>query len=321
MSDLQFLVEITSKQQVAEDIFEFEFRSVEGVELPVPSPGSHLDVCVSPELTRQYSLTNGPDETGFYKIAVLREAEGRGGSRQLCDNYQQGDQIRVGAPRNLFPLEPAEELLFVAGGIGITPIYSMIKQSVKENNSFKFYYLTRQQSRAAYVAELDKLCGKDMYVHADAEADQRFDLDAMLASPNAGKHLYVCGPEGLIRAIEEKAAAAGWLAGNIHYELFSRSDSLVHDSDQSFELRISDTDQVITVGADETALEALQRCGLEVPFSCEQGVCGSCLMSVEEGLPDHRDMFLTDAEREANNSFTPCCSRANTPSLTVKLPA
>ncbi|WP_051299360.1 flavin reductase family protein [Marinobacterium litorale] len=189
----------------------------------------------------------------------------------------------------------------------------------QQGASFELHYLCRSSGRAAFFDEMSTAFPSQVRLYTDDQPPQ-FDAVTAFSGATADTGLYICGPQGLIEALENQALELGWAHEQIHYELFNRSDSLTHESDNRFEIALIDTDTVIHVEADETALEALMRSGFEVPCSCEQGVCGSCLLEVVDGLPDHRDMFLTEQEREENSRFTPCCSRSLSPRLTVRLP-
>lgn len=316
MSNTRIKVQIVEKSEVAEGIYQFTFVPESGTVLPAFNAGAHIDVVLDDRTVRQYSLINGPDQSSGYQIAVLRDTGGRGGSVKLCDEFDRGDRLEISEPRNLFPLQSAEHYILIAGGIGVTPIYAMAKQLAAQGASFEFHYLCRSREKAAFRSELQERFFDRFRLHLD-DGEQRFDADRVLSMPSAETRLFICGPAGLIGFIEERALSLGWAKERIHYELFNRSETSQIEESAAFEIVVSGSGEVISVGAEETALEALLRNGFDVLCSCEQGVCGSCVLEVVEGEPDHRDMFLTDEERAQNRVFTPCCSRSLSPRLTL----
>jgi vanillate O-demethylase ferredoxin subunit len=314
-------VRVQSRTVEAQDIVSFELVSADGKPLPAFSAGSHIDVPAAPGITRQYSLCNAPGEPDRYQIAVLREPASRGGSAGMHERLKVGDVIEISAPRNHFPLaHEATKSLLLAGGIGVTPILCMAERLSAVGADFEMHYCTRSRERMAFAGRIGRSSfANHVRLHFDdGPQEQKLDLPALLATPQTGTHLYVCGPKGFMDAVLGTARERGWPAAQLHCEYFSAE--VPHSiSDQSFEVQIASTGQIIIVPKDKTVVQALTEAGVEVQTSCEQGVCGTCLTRVLEGVPDHKDMYLTPEEQAANDQFTPCCSRAKSARLVLDL--
>lgn len=304
----------------AEDICSFELVCADGALLPAFTAGAHIDVHMGASLIRQYSLCNDPSEQHRYCIAVLREQQSRGGSLAMHEMIQEGQILTIGSPRNHFPLVPAKHNLLIAGGIGITPILAMVKKLHGEGSTFEMHYCGRSALRMAFIHELTKSSFKDaVHVHVDdGKGYDQFDANAVLSAPQPETHLYVCGPGGFMNHVLETAKAFGWPDSQLHREYFAASPADTSD-DGSFEVKLAKSGQCIEVPAKKTVLEVLLEQGLDIPYSCESGVCGTCLTGVIEGAPDHRDSFLTDAERQVGDQFLPCCSRSKSPVLVLDI--
>ncbi|KWI60341.1 PDR/VanB family oxidoreductase [Burkholderia cenocepacia] len=321
MNDASLTVKVARKWQEARDICGFEFVSDDGSPLPGFTAGAHIDVHLPGGLVRQYSLCNHPAQADRYQIAVLRDAEGRGGSRAIHDAVRQGDTVRISAPRNHFPLATrAAHHLLLAGGIGVTPILSMAERLSSSGEPFAMHYCARSTERMAFVERIAASAFRDrVRLHVDdGEPAQRFDLAAVLAAAPAGTHLYVCGPRGFMDAVLNEARARNWAEERLHYEFFS---GVVETSaaDRPFQVRIASSGRVIDVPAECTVVAALAANGVDVLTSCEQGVCGTCLTRVLDGEPEHRDSYLTDDEKAAGDQFLPCCSRSRSAMLVLDL--
>ncbi|AJE98442.1 PDR/VanB family oxidoreductase [Pandoraea apista] len=312
-------VRLANKRDVATDICEFELVSVDGSALPAFTAGAHIDVHVADGLVRQYSLCNAPGETHRYCLGVLRDPASRGGSEGM-HALTVGTTLEISAPRNHFPLdEQAQHSILLAGGIGVTPILCMAEALSARNASFEVHYCTREPARTAFRERFarDDLAAKTrLYFDSDGE---RADLDAILAQPSGSKHLYVCGPAGFIEAVLARAEAAQWPEGNVHREYFAAPAQADTGGDTPFQVKLHSSGRVIDVKAGETIVAALAAQGVEVQMSCEQGVCGTCLTRVIDGTPDHRDVYLTDDERAANDQILPCCSRSKSAVLVLDL--
>ena len=317
----QLHVRVAHKWTEAQDICAFELVNADGGALPAFSAGSHIDVHLPNGLTRQYSLCNDPTEMHRYQLGVLRDAASRGGSNAMHELVQAGDVLPISGPKNHFPLaHEAGRSLLLAGGIGVTPILCMAERLAITGANFEMHYCTRSRERTAFA---ERIAASAFAQHVqfhfdDGEAAQKLDIAALLATPVAGTHLYVCGPKGFMDAVLGTARARGWPEPQIHYEFFA-ADPVQHDADASFEVRLASSGRIVVVPKDRTVVQALAEAGVEVATSCEQGVCGTCLTRVLEGVPDHRDLYLTPEEQAANDQFTPCCSRAKTPRLVLDL--
>jgi len=313
---------VSLRQTVADGISLFELRAPDGAPLPAFTAGAHIDVALPNGAIRQYSLCNDPAERGSYALGILLEPEGRGGSRCAHESLVVGSHVRVGRPRNLFALVPARHSILLAGGIGITPMLAMAAQLTREDRSFELHYCGRSASRMAFRDRMaaSAYSGR-VHLHADDGApEQRFDAASMLPAPDAGTHAYVCGPRGFMDHVIATLVAKGWAEENVHFECFSAPLNDAATAGE-FEVQVGAGGPVIPVPADQSVAEALTRAGIEIPLSCEQGICGTCAIRVLDGEPDHRDMFFTEAEKAANDRFTPCCSRSHSPRLVIAVEA
>lgn len=311
---------LASKAPVATDICVFELASADASPLPAFTAGAHVDVHLD-GFVRQYSLCNSPSDGGVYRLGVLRDPASRGGSTAM-HALAPGACFEISTPKNHFPLdESAAHTILLAGGIGITPLIAMAERLREAGRSFELHYGAREPERMAFR---DRLAEPGLAEHTrcyfDSNGpDARMDLARVLARPAAGTHVYVCGPVGFIDAALGTAASAGWPEQNVHREYFGQAPQLAGLADGAFQVTLASCQRVIDVPAGTTIVEALRAGGVEVPVSCEQGVCGTCLTRVLAGEPDHRDLYLTDEERAANDQLLPCCSRARTPMLLLDL--
>jgi vanillate O-demethylase ferredoxin subunit len=316
-------VRVARKTQEATDICSLELVSTDGSALPGFSAGSHVDVHLPGGVVRQYSLCNDPAETHRYLIAVLRDPGSRGGSVAVHDAVKEGDELEISEPKNHFALaHEAQRSLLLAGGIGVTPILCMAERLAVTGADFEMHYATRSRDRMAFIERIQgsAFAGKVQFHFDDGAPEQRLDLQALLAQPQAGTHLYVCGPKGFMDAVLGAARAAGWGEAQLHWEFFSAgADTAPRTGDEAFEVQLASSGRVVVVPPDKTVVQALAEAGVEVLVSCEQGVCGTCLTRVLQGTPDHRDVYLTPEEQEANDQFTPCCSRAKSARLVLDL--
>lgn len=315
-------VTVTCKADVADGICSFDLVAADGTALPAFSAGAHIDVTLPGGLMRQYSLCNAPGETHGYQIAVLRDNASRGGSAAMHEAVHEGQALTISAPRNHFPLVPgATKSLLLAGGIGITPLLSMAERLAHDGATFELHYAARSRTKAAFV---ERLVGApyaaNVTLHfSDEGAEQRLDLPVLLATPQPGTHLYVCGPQRFMDAVLAEARAQGWPEAQLHWERFSNDAAGPRDSDEAFEVELATSGRVVVVPRGETIVQALAAAGVYVMTSCEQGVCGTCLTRVVSGTPDHRDAYLTPEEQAANDQLLLCCSRAKTARLVLEL--
>jgi vanillate O-demethylase ferredoxin subunit len=312
---------VTARNNQAEDICSFELARADGAPLPAFTAGAHIDVHLPGGLIRQYSLCNPPWETHSYLIGVLKDPASRGGSQAMHEQIQVGQRLSISEPRNLFPLsENAQHSLLFAGGIGITPILCMAERLHQLGAEFELHYCARSADRAAFVERLQAApFAERVQLHFDdGPAAQRLDAAALLANPDPGTHLYVCGPGGFMEHVLDTAKTQDWDDQRAHREYFAAAP-VSHDNDGSFAVQINSSGQIIQVPADQSVAAALEASGIEIQLSCEQGICGTCLTRVLAGEPEHRDLFLTEAEQALNDQFTPCCSRAKSPLLVLDL--
>lgn len=316
---LDLTVHLAAKESLAEGIVRFEFRPADDTTLPEPMAGAHIRIQVPNGEQRQYSLCQGPDLTDRYVIVVKYEADGKGGSKSLIDESKVGDTFKISEPINDFPLTGnPTRYVFIAGGIGITPLYSMIKTLEQTGGKpWKLYYLSRHAKQTAFLDELSAphYKGKVVIHHTEGKPDSQYDLWPVFEQPK-GAYLYCCGPRGMMEEVRDMTGH--WSPSSIHFEDFGGADAAHHADDQAFELHLEGHDTPVPVAADQTMLEALEAAGFDAPYSCESGTCGTCRCELIEGEADHRDLVLSDAEQE--RYVMPCVSRAQGPSLTIRLP-
>jgi vanillate O-demethylase ferredoxin subunit len=238
----------------------------------------------------------------------------------LIERIAPGQTLKVSEPRSHFALEPsARRTVLIAGGIGITPILCMAERLAHTGAPFELHYAARSPARAAFLERIQTLAGKANIYFSEGPDSKRLDLEAVLADPAPGAHLYVCGPARLIEAALATAKARGWPSSRVHREFFAPPGGQDLGPGEAFEIEIASSGQVLAVPADKAITEVLAEHGIEVATSCEQGVCGTCLTRVLEGVPDHRDVYLTPDEQAVNDQMTPCCSRARTARLVLDL--
>lgn len=314
-------VKVARRWDEAEGIAAFELVAENGGDLPAFTAGAHVEVQVGPGLTRPYSLSNDPAERHRYVLGVLREVESKGGSHAMHDRIQAGVTLQISQPRNNFPLdESAPYSLLLAGGIGITPILAMARRLHAIGAKFDLHYCTRTRARMAFRPDLfDGPFDKNVHPHFDdGPQSQLLDIERSIATLPAGAHLYVCGPAGFMNAV--LAAAEKRLPpAAIHREYFVNQASAPKSGERPFRVQIASTGAVYEIPPRKSIVAVLAEHGIEIPVSCEQGICGTCLTDVVEGIPDHRDLFLTDDEHAENKQMTPCCSRAKTELLILKI--
>ena len=304
---------------VAEGIVRLRLVSPDGKPLPRWTAGAHIDVeCGTPELSRQYSLCSDPDDTGAFEIAVLHEPEGRGGSAWVHANVKPGDRLRIRGPRNHFRLdESLKKAIFIAGGIGITPVSAMARRAKALGMDYELHYSGRSRRSMAFVDELAELHGDRLHLHV-ADEGRRNDLQALLAQPVPGAQVYACGPLRMLQALEDCCAA--WPEGALRVEHFESTLATLDPSkERAFEVELKDSGLVLTVPPDQTLLTALRAANVDVQSDCEEGLCGSCEVRVLAGKVDHRDVVLTRVERDANTKMMACCSRACEGRLVLEL--
>lgn len=314
-------VRVAARRVEALDICGLDLVAASGGALPAFTAGAHIDLHLPGDLVRPYSLCNAPGDTAVYQIAVLRDPASRGGSIAVHEDLHPGAELDISAPRNQFALdEAASHHLLLAGGIGITPLLAMAERLTARGATFELHHCTRSRERTPFVDRVasSPFAHRVHHHRDDGDATQRLDVAQTLSSAPSGSHLYVCGPTGFMDAMLNAAQAAGWSEARLHREYFGAALPGANSS-VGFELEIASSGQVIRVAPDQSALGALRSAGVDIPMSCEQGVCGTCLTGVLEGEPDHQDHYLTPDERASNSLFLPCCSRACSPRLVLDL--
>ena len=309
---------IASTYDAAEGIRSFELVHADGTDLPAFAPGAHVQVLVPNGATRKYSLCNDAAERHRYVITVKREANGQGGSMSLIDQAHEGDVLMVSAPDNAFPLvESASKFIFIAGGIGITPIISMIRTMGELPPApWKLFYLTRTPESTAFRDELaaSPFANNITIHHDEGDAVNALDLWPILENPSSGAHIYCCGPRGLMDAVRDMSGH--WPHANVHFESFVEGGSVQSD-DKPFAITLASTGKLIEIPVGQTILSALRDAGFEVPSSCESGTCGTCRTGLISGEVDHRDMVLMPEEMKDNIMI--CVSRAKAGELVLDL--
>jgi vanillate O-demethylase ferredoxin subunit len=298
-----------------------ELRPPQGGALPGWEPGAHLKVRLPDGDSRSYSLVNlstaracvSPE---FYLLGVRLEDPSKGGSR-FMHGLAPGDRVSVTAPTNNFRLEPCPaRVTLVAGGVGITPIASMIAHLVGEGRPFQAFYAGRSESDLAFRAELAALGGDWLSFHHDDRSGV-FDIKPVMAALEADEPIYVCGPRPMIDAAIATAAALGWPPGRLRFEIFAAAEPQA--GDHAFEVVLSSSGRSFTIPPDKSILDVLIDAGIDPMFDCKRGDCGICQTRVLEGMPDHRDYILSDSERAAGKLMQICVSRAKTPRLVLDL--
>ena len=312
-------VVVKARRDEAQDIVSLELAAADGSELPAFDAGAHIEFHLPGGVIRHYSLCNDPLERHRYLLGILREPKSRGGSEAIFRSVYAGDSVLIGRPRNNFPLtRNAPRTILMAGGIGITPLLAMAHQLERDRSNFEMHYCSRSPARAAFAEVLAKapFAQRVFHHYDDGGADQQLHLARTLGEPNSGHHLYVCGPNGFITYVTEGAKSLGWSASNLHVEYFSTDIDLRGDT---FTVTAARSGITCKVAAGNTIAEVLMQHGVDVPLSCEEGVCGTCLIPVVSGIPDHRDLVQTDKEKAANTYVAVCCSRSKTPVLVIDL--
>jgi vanillate O-demethylase ferredoxin subunit len=314
-------VKIVGRRLEAQGIVSLTLADPNGAPLAAFEAGAHIDLEVKPGLIRQYSLCRPATPDGLYHIAVLNDPNSRGGS-VAAHGLASGDCVRISEPRNAFPLTRSAPLsVFFAGGIGVTPLLCMAETLHAEGEAFALHYCARAADQAAFVDHLrDGPFADRVHLHFDdGPAAQRLNLATVLADLDRSVHLYVCGPPGFMAWVIDTAEGAGWPSAQVHREYFKADALASAPSDSAFTVKLASSGQAIAVAADQTLIAALQAAGVDIPVSCEAGVCGTCLIGVIEGEPDHRDLYLTSAEKAAGDQMLPCCSRAKSATLVLAL--
>ena len=306
---------VIGKESVAAGVVAVTLADTDGGEVPEWEPGAHIDLVLG-DITRQYSLCGDPADRRTLTVAVLHDPNGRGGSAYVHDKLEVGDLIPIGGPRNAFRLSHAESYLFVAGGIGITPLMPMLRAVEGRARPWRLLYGGRIRTSMAFAEELSAAHPDRVEVRPQDEYGL-LDLGAALDSLEAGAAVYCCGPEPLLQAIETACRARDHLT--LHIERFTPKAIDPAAPSNSFEVELARSGEVVEVTESESVLDALERRGVNLEFSCREGTCGTCEVAVLAGRPDHRDSVLTEDEQSANDAMMICVSRSHTPRLVLDL--
>jgi ferredoxin-NADP reductase len=308
-------VRVGGKDLVADGVVALTLHEVDGQPLPRWEPGAHVDLILGSAATRQYSLCGDPRDQHTWRLGILRDPDGSGGSLHVHDRLRAGDVVRVRGPRNNFPLVDSPRYLFIAGGIGITPILAMIRSAEAAGAQWRLVYGGR---RRASMAFLDELAAYGDRVTVWPQDEKGFiDLDGLLGQPQPDTKVYCCGPEPLLNAVEQRCAA--WPQGSLHVERFVAKPLREPVRREAFEVKLAQAGLTLTVPPEQSILAAVEQAGIGVLSSCEEGTCGTCETTVLDGVPDHRDSVLDEGQREANDCMMICVSRACSPRLVLDL--
>ena len=312
-------VQVRKRQLQGDGVVVLDLIPVGGAKLPAFEAGAHVDIHIAPGLVRQYSLCSDPADSAVYRLGVLRDPASRGGSTSVYDTLLEGAEVQISAPRNLFPLaSEARRSILIGGGIGITPMIAMAYALHAKGEDFELHYCGRSRSRSAFLDELQSAAfAERVHTHFDDEAPaQKLDMDRVLGQAESGVHVYTCGPSGFMDWVIGESVKHGYADDHIHREYFQIE---VDNSGASFEVVAARSGKTVQVAEGQTILEALADVGIQIEISCEQGICGTCLCDVLEGEPDHRDVYLTDDEKQANDQILICCSRAKSKKLVLDI--
>ncbi len=306
---------VTAKTYAATGIVTLELRRTDGGPFPPWQPGAHIDLVLGAAPTRQYSLCGDPSDQHTWRVGVLRDPNGSGSSRYVHDELQVGATVRVRGPRNNFVLVDSPRYLFIAGGIGITPLLPMIADVDAAGGDWSLVYGGRERCSMGFLPELEAY-GPRVNVTPQDEAGL-LDLDAVLGSPQDDTLVYCCGPEALLAAVEDRCGR--WQSGSLHVERFRPRPADEAAESTSFEVVLKQSGVTLSVPSDRSILDIVDEAGVFVLSSCGEGTCGTCETGVIDGRPDHRDSVLGEPERASNECMMICVSRSQTPRLVLDL--
>lgn len=318
MNESLLNVIVRKRELQGDSVVVLDLALPDGRPLPAFEAGAHVDIHVAPGLVRQYSLCGDPGNATVYRLGVLKDPGSRGGSTGVHEVLVEGRQVAISAPRNHFPLAPeASRSILIGGGIGVTPMIAMAYTLNARMQPFELHYCARSRSSSAFLDELAIMDFADrVSTYFDDEEAPRLDLKGVLGHGQAGVHVYTCGPAGFMDWVIAQAKEQGYADEHIHREYFQIA---VDASGHSFEVVAARSGKSVQVAEGQSILEALADVGIKIDMSCEQGVCGTCLCTVLEGEPDHRDVYLTDDEKADNDQILVCCSRARSKKLVLDI--
>jgi ferredoxin-NADP reductase len=307
---------VQEARTVAEGVVALVLADPNGGELPAWTPGAHIDFVLGDDLIRQYSLCSSPSKPDLWRVGVLRASDSRGGSERVHDILSPGSLVRVRGPRNHFPLVTSPRYLFIAGGIGITPLLPMIAEADASGADWRLHYGGRERASMAFLDELAQY-GDRVNIVPQAE-EGMLNLEDVLGTPQSNTLVYCCGPEGLLAAVEK--FCANWPPGVLHLERFSaKPQEPSTEADSAFELVLQRSGLTLHVPPEESVLNVIREAGVSVLASCLEGICGTCETEVVEGDVDHRDSVLNEEERATNEYMMVCVSRCRSPRLVLDL--
>lgn len=307
---------LARKELLADDVVRLTLAPPDGGKLPAWTPGAHIDLVLGEDLVRQYSLCGDADDTSVLQVAVLREAEGRGGSLFVHDTLSEGDTVLVRGPRNRFALIDSPRYLFLAGGIGITPVLPMIAEAERRGAEWRLVYGGRSRASMAFAAQLARAHPQRVELVPQDEAGL-IDLPSLLGTPQPDTAVYCCGPEPLLSAVEQWCAA--WPQGALHSERFVPGSHSEGATASAFTVELARAGRTVHVPSGSSLLDAVEAAGVPVLSSCREGTCGTCETGVLAGEPDHRDSLLSEEERAAGDVMFPCVSRSRSRRLVLDL--
>jgi ferredoxin-NADP reductase len=311
-----FDMSVTAVTPVADGINMYQLKRADGNALPPAEPGAHIDLFLRDDLVRQYSLVVPDPQPAAYSICIKRDAKSRGGSMFAHESLAVGSSITISAPRNNFPLnEQANLSVFFAGGIGITPIWSMVQRMARWAKPWRLHYACRRRSEAAFLSEISGLGSHAQFHFDDENGGEPLDLAPLVQSASGGAHVYCCGPLPMLEAF--RSLTSGFESNRVHFEYFSAD--AVAKAAGGFRVRLAKSGRELLIPLGRTILEVLREAGVNVSYSCQEGICGTCETRVLSGLPDHRDVVLTESERASGKSMMICCSGSLTPTLELDL--
>ena len=311
-----FEVLLARREMVAAGAVRLTLRHADGEPMPPWQPGAHVDLVLPTGVVRQYSLCGDPADRSVLQVAVLRNPRGRGGSRFVHDELRPGDMIGIRGPRNHFPLVAARRYLFIAGGIGITPIIPMIAEVDARGADWCLAYGGRSRSSMAFADSLVEWYGERVMLRPQDEKGL-LNLGRLLGRPRAGTAVYCCGPEPMLAAVEQRCRA--WPPGSLHLERFAPRSAAGAGTSTAIEVVLARSRRTVAVPQGKSILRAVEDAGVPVLSSCREGTCGTCETPVLEGVPDHRDSLLSEEERATGDTMVICVSRARGRRLVLDL--
>lgn len=310
---------VQRRRAAADGVVALDLAHPGGDDLPAWEPGAHIDLLLDEGLVRQYSLCGDPRDVKIWRVGVLLDPQSRGGSRHVHEHLVEGSAVRVRGPRNNFELVDSPRYLFIAGGIGITPIMTMVDSAQETGSDWRLIYLGRSRTTMAFAEALSGAYGDRVTVWADDENGRFFDLESTLKEPADETLVYCCGPEPLLSAVEKHCGH--WPEGSLHIERFAAKAPAapVAEALDTFQVVCQRSGVTVEVSGETSILEALEDADVPILSSCLEGICGTCEAKVLEGTPDHRDSMLTDAERASGNKILTCVSRSCSEKLVLDL--